>query len=30
MTDAEILAKEIVDTYIFVERKNKNCILTDV
>lgn len=29
MTDAEILAKEVADTYIFIERKRKNWILTN-
>lgn len=29
MTDAEIIAKEVVDTYIYVERKRNNWTLTD-
>jgi hypothetical protein len=29
MTDAEVIAKEVVDTYIFLEKKRKNWILSD-
>ena len=29
MTDAEVIAKEVVYTYIFLEKRKKNWILTD-